>query len=158
MLHRGWVKKLPSSLTAAHSALFSHHQTNHKNHGCSVTSLQWHHLSCHQKSTSNTVATASPSPFLHCSIKQGTAKKLWELVVIWLFTVTYHSPFLWIPCSHLPRICCDISLHRSSFDPPLTLLPQFAFSYRALQKTVIIGLVLPFSYHRLHVRTNCIAM
>ena len=25
------------------------------------------------------------SPFLRCSIKQGAAKRLWELVVIWLF-------------------------------------------------------------------------
>ena len=84
MAYRGWVKKLPSSLTAPHSALFSHHQTNNKNNEYSITSLQWQHLSCHQKPTSYTVATAS-FPILALLYKTGRCKKLWELVVIWLF-------------------------------------------------------------------------
>ncbi len=79
MVYRGWVKKLPSSLTAAHSALFCHHQTNNKNNGCSGTT---HHVI---KSPLPIGLPLPPSPFLYCSIKQGAAKKLWELVVIWLF-------------------------------------------------------------------------
>ena len=143
MAYRGWVEKLPSSLTAAHRALFSHHQTNNKNNACSVTSLQWHHLSCHQKPTSHTVVTVS-WPILVLLYKTGRCQKNWEN---WLwsdvFTVIYHSPSLWIPCCHLTF---NLFWH-SSFDLPLTLVPCVALSNRALWNTVIFGLVLHLTWH-----------
>ena len=148
MAYKGWVKKLPSSRTAAHSALFSHPKTNNQNDGCFITSLQRHHSSCHQKPTSHTVATVS-LPILVLLYKTGHCQKNWEN---WLwsdvFTVIYHSSFLWIPCCHLTfNLFWHISLHRSIFDLPLTLVPCVALSNRALWKTVIIGLVLHLTWH-----------
>ena len=147
MAYRGWVKKLPSSLTAGHSALFSHLKTNNKNDGCCITPLQWHHSSCHQKPTSHTVATVS-WPILVLLYKTGRCKKLRELIVIWCFYCDLPlTIFINSMLSSNLNFFWHISLHRSIFDLPLTLVPCVALSNKALWKTVIIGLVLHLTWH-----------
>ena len=147
MAYRGWVKKLPSSLTAAHSALFSHPKTNNKNDGYFVTSLQWYHLSCHQKTTSHTVATVS-WPILVLLYKTGRCKNTERFGCDLMFYCDLPlTIFMNSMLSSNLNLFWHISLYRSIFDLPLTLVPCVALSNRVLWKTVIIGLVLPLTWH-----------
>ena len=75
-------------------------------------------------------------------------KKLRELIVIWCFYCDLPlTIFMNSMLSSNFNLFWHISLHRSIFDLPLTLVPCVALVNRALWKTVIIGLVLHLTWH-----------
>ena len=114
-----------------------------------AASLHCSGTTCHViKSPLPILLPLSPDPFLCCSIKQGAAKKLRELIVIWCFYCDLPlTIFINSMLSSNFNLFWHISLHRSIFDLPLTLVPCVALSNRALWKTVIIGLVLHLTWH-----------
>ncbi len=117
------MKKLPSSLTAGHSALFSHLKTTTRM--MDAASLHCSGTTCHAiKSPLPIPLPLSPDPFLCCSIKQCAAKKTERIGCDLMFHCDLPlTIFMNSMLSSNFNLFWHISLHRSIFDLPLTLVP-----------------------------------